>query len=58
MGVPIGVDFGAVLAVAEAQGADTELIAEALPAVEAALIDALSGDGTDDFDEEGSDDQS
>lgn len=53
MGAPVGLDFASVLATAEAQGADPGLIAEVLPEVEAALLDALSGDGDDDFGEEG-----
>ncbi|HVM38291.1 MAG TPA: hypothetical protein VM265_07890 [Sphingomicrobium sp.] len=41
-GVPVGLDFAAVLASAEAQGAGTGLIAEILPDIEVVLLTALA----------------
>lgn len=38
MGVPFALDFGAVMAVGTARGVDLDLLAEALPAVEAAIL--------------------
>lgn len=43
-GVPVGLDFGAVMTVAAAQDADIELLAECLPEFEIALLAGLSGD--------------
>ena len=40
--VPIGLDFGAVMAFAAAQGANLDLVADALPDVERAVIAALA----------------
>lgn len=48
-GTPSGLDFGAVMMVAGAQGADLELLAEALPDIEAALLAALAGDGEEEW---------
>jgi hypothetical protein len=50
MGMPFGMDFGAVMTMAAARGADTALVAEALPAVEAAVLAGLAReeDGDDD----------
>lgn len=45
MGTPIGLDYGAVMAVATAQGADVELLAEVLPSVEAAILLSFDDDG-------------
>jgi hypothetical protein len=47
MGTPIGLDYGAVMAVATARRADVDLLSEVLPAVEAAILDNLAGDGDD-----------
>lgn len=47
MGAPYGLDFGAIVAVAEGMGAQTELLCEALPSVEAAMLDAFHGEGGD-----------
>lgn len=41
-GVPVGLDFGAVMAIGGGLGADLELIAEVLPDVEHALLSALA----------------
>jgi hypothetical protein len=53
MGTPIGLDYGAVMAVATARGADVELLSEVLPAVEAAILDNLAGEESDDDGAEG-----
>lgn len=53
-GTAVGLDFGAILAVADAQGADAELLADVLPTAEAAILAALNADDDDlagDFDE-------
>lgn len=47
MGSPIGLDFGPVMTVAAARGADLELLADVLPEVENALLDAISGEPED-----------
>lgn len=44
MGVPFALDFGAVMAVGQARGVDLQLLAEALPAAEAAIL-ATGDDG-------------
>lgn len=43
MGAPIGLDFGSIMAVATALGADTALLADVMPAVEPIIIDNLTG---------------
>ena len=43
-GLASGLDFGAVMAVAEMQGVDLELLAEALPEVEIAMLAGISGE--------------
>lgn len=45
--MPIGLDFGAVLAMGQAMGADADMLAEALPIAETAILAALDlgGDG-------------
>lgn len=43
-GVPVGLDFGAVLQMGEALGADSELLAETLPDFEAAVMASLNDD--------------
>ncbi|WP_173426225.1 DUF7697 family protein [Sphingomonas hengshuiensis] len=48
MGRPFALDYGAVLAVAEARGADKALIADVLPIVERAVIANLAGEGEGD----------
>lgn len=50
-GIPVGLDFGAVMAVAVAQEADLELLSDTLPEFEAALLAGMSGEPTD-IDEE------
>lgn len=45
MGRPFALDFGAVMTVGVAQGADPELLADVLPAVEAAILNSIAGDG-------------
>ncbi|WP_423752947.1 DUF7697 family protein [Caulobacter vibrioides] len=42
MGGVVGLDFGAILALAQARGADTALIAEVLPGVEGFITYAWS----------------
>jgi hypothetical protein len=37
-GVVLGLDFGAILALAAALGADVHLLSECLPAIEAAIV--------------------
>lgn len=57
-GIPIGLDFGAVMLTGAAQAADLELLSEVLPDFEAIVIAGLSegggGDGSvgDGFNEE------
>lgn len=45
-GVPVGLDFGAILAIGAATGADLEMLAEALPEAESAILSAMA-DGND-----------
>lgn len=52
MGQPFALDFGAVMIMGAALGADAEMLAEVLPAAEAAIIGGLSSDN-DDFAEPG-----
>jgi hypothetical protein len=52
MGGPFGLDFGAVLAMGAALGADQRMLAELLPAMEKAALDRLvDGAATDREDE-------
>lgn len=44
MGQPFGLDFGAVMMVGAAQGVDTALLGEVLPALEGAVLSALNAD--------------
>jgi len=44
MGTPFALDVGALFQVAEARGVDLELLADALPAAEAAIIGSLLGE--------------
>lgn len=48
---PIGLDFGAILAMGAALGAEPRLLAEVLPAVEGAALAMLAGDPDDDDDD-------
>lgn len=50
-GVPSGLDFGAVLAIAQSNGTDLELLADALPEVELMILAGLSGDAEPEMDE-------
>lgn len=43
-GTPVGLDFGAIMTVGAALGADLSLLAEILPDVELTIIAGLSGD--------------
>lgn len=47
MGSPIGLDFGAIMAVGTALRADAELLADVLPRVEPIIIDNLCGEPPD-----------
>jgi hypothetical protein len=51
-GVPIGLDFGAIMLIGAAQDADLELLAEVLPEFEAIVIAGLSDESPDDFTDE------
>ena len=51
MGGPFALDFGAVMAVAAAIGADTALVAELLPDVENAILTGIAGDDDGDDDD-------
>lgn len=44
---PFGLDYGAVLAMGQALGADAELLAGALPGIEAAMLSAGDDGGGD-----------
>ena len=44
-GIPIGLDFTAIVLAGAASGADLELLAEVLPDFEVIVIAALSSDG-------------
>jgi hypothetical protein len=44
MGTPFALDFGAVMIVAAARGADSEMVADLLPVVETAVLASLSDD--------------
>ncbi len=47
MGAPYGLDFTAVLMLAEAMGAMSPLLAGALPSVEAIILEAYRKEGAD-----------
>jgi len=47
-GVPVGLDFGAVLAIAAAQGTDLDLLSDVLPDVEISIVSALNADANED----------
>lgn len=53
MGAVYGLDFGAALALGQAFGAPSELLADVLPAVETVLVRRASGAGMDEGDELG-----
>lgn len=53
MGGALGLDFGAVMAMGTALGADTALLAEVLPAAEYAIVKALAPDRDDEPPETG-----
>lgn len=42
MGGPFALDFGAVLAMGQAQGADMAMLADILPSVERILLDQMA----------------
>jgi hypothetical protein len=44
---PVGLDFGAVMALAAARGAPADLIADVLPEIETTLLIALKRSGED-----------
>lgn len=44
VGVATGLDFGAIMMVAQGQGADLELLSETLPGFEAAVLAGLNGE--------------
>lgn len=46
MGRPFGLDFGAVMMMGGALGADAEMLADVLPAVEVQIIRRFSDDGS------------
>lgn len=50
LGGAIGLDFGAVIALGEAMGADTSLLAEVLPDIERTILDAIHGGGEEEDD--------
>lgn len=47
MGKPFALDYGAVMTVGAALGADAEMLADVLPAAEHAIIDSLRSDDAD-----------
>jgi len=47
-GVPVGLEFGPVLAMAAALQADVELVAEVLPEFEVAILSAMNADASED----------
>jgi hypothetical protein len=47
MGHPFALDFGAVMTMGQALGADPEMLADVMPAAQAAIIAALAPDGDD-----------
>ncbi|WP_370169823.1 DUF7697 family protein [Sphingobium abikonense] len=48
MGAPYALDFGAVLSMGTAQGADMTMLAELLPSMERILLDKFSEEAPDD----------
>jgi hypothetical protein len=51
MGMPIGLDFGAIMTMGAHLGADMELLAGVLPRIEPIIISNLSGDESEAGDE-------
>ena len=51
MGAPIGLDFGSIMTMGTALKADLALLADVMPAVEPIIIDNLSGQEPDNFNE-------
>lgn len=47
-GVPVGLDFGAIMTVAAALDVDVELLAEVLPDVETTILVALNDQADED----------
>lgn len=47
-GAACSLDFASVMMVAEAQGADTELLADVLPEVEIAILAGANGEADED----------
>ena len=47
IGAPFALDYGAVMLVGQARGADTELLAELLPVAERAILSAGAADIVD-----------
>lgn len=52
-GHPFALDFGAMMMVGKARGADTNLLAELLPEIEQSVISSSTGDGPAEEDENG-----
>lgn len=46
-GVPVGLDFSAIMTLAAHRGADLELLSDVLPDAETAIVAALAGDPSD-----------
>ena len=44
MGMPFGLDFGTVMSIANARGANAQWIAELLPVAERVIVSAIAGD--------------
>lgn len=47
-GVAAGLDYGAVMTFADAQGVDLELLTDVLPEVENSIVAAMNGDSDED----------
>jgi hypothetical protein len=48
MGIPFGLDFGTVMSIATARGANAEWVAELLPVAERVIVAAMSNEPIDD----------
>jgi hypothetical protein len=47
-GVACGLDFSAIMSIGAGQGADLEMLSDVLPDVEVSIVDAMSGDTSED----------